>query len=189
MSSLFTRFLRHPGQVGALCPSSRTLAVEMTRNVGMETAETVVELGPGTGAITREIVSRLRESAGFFTVELDPGMAESLRSRFPRAHVVCGSASDLPDILKESRAPRADVILSGLPWAVFPTQLQDEILNGVFTGLAPGGFFATFAYIQGVVLPGGIRFRRKLEELFGEVTCSPVVWRNLPPAFVYRCRK
>lgn len=189
MSSLFARFLRHPGQVGALCPSSRSLAVEMTRDVGMETARTVVELGPGTGAITREIIPRLPDRAGFLTVELDPGMADCLRSRFPRARVVCGSASDLPDILKTAGVPRADVILSGLPWAVFPTRLQDEILDGVLTGLASGGFFATFAYIQGVVLPGGIRFRRKLESLFSEVTCSPIVWRNLPPAFVYRCRK
>ncbi|MBQ9500912.1 MAG: methyltransferase domain-containing protein [Lentisphaeria bacterium] len=189
MNSLFTRFLRHPGQVGALCPSSRSLAIEMTRGIGMETARTVVELGPGTGAITSEIIPRLRENAGFLTVELDPGMAESLRGRFPRARVVCGSASDLPDILKASDTPCADVILSGLPWAVFPTQLQDEILDGVFAGLASGGAFATFAYIQGVILPGGIRFRRRLESLFREVSCSPIVWRNLPPAFVYRCRK
>ena len=189
MSSLFVRFLRHPGQVGAFCPSSRFLAVEMTQKIGMEDARTVVELGPGTGAITREILPRLREDARFFAVELDSGMAASLRSAFPRADVRCGSAAELPKILEDSGSPRADVILSGLPWAVFPSDLQDAILDGVISGLAPGGGFATFAYIQGVVLPAGIRFRRKLEKLFREVECSPVVWRNLPPAFVYRCRK
>ena len=189
MSSLFVRFLRHPGQVGAFCPSSRFLAVEMTRKIGMEDARTVVELGPGTGAITREILPRLRGDARFLAVELDSGMAASLRSAFPRADVRCGSAAELPQILEISGSPRADVILSGLPWAVFPPDLQDAILDGVTSGLAPGGAFATFAYIQGVVLPAGIRFRRKLEHLFREVECSPVVWRNLPPAFVYRCRK
>ena len=58
MSSLFTKFLCNPGQVGAFCASSQALAVEMTRCIGMETAGTVVELGPGTGAITREIVEK-----------------------------------------------------------------------------------------------------------------------------------
>ena len=64
MNSLFVRFLRHPGQVGAFCPSSRFLAVEMTQKIGMEDARTNVELGPGTGAITRRSSSRARRTTG-----------------------------------------------------------------------------------------------------------------------------
>jgi phospholipid N-methyltransferase len=55
--------------------------------------------------------------------------------------------------------------------------------------LRPGGRFATFAYVHGTPFPGGIRFRRMLRERFAKVSLSPVVWRNLPPAFVYRCEK
>ena len=189
MSSLFAKFLSHPGQVGAFCASSRALAVEMARFVGQNGAETVVELGPGTGAITCEIVPRLAKNSRFIAVELDPEMAENIRQRFPQAHVSCGCASNLPEILCENGCSCADVIVSGLPWAIFPEKLQDEILGAVIEALPPGGSFSTFAYIQGVMLPAGIRFRRRLERLFSKVETSPIIWRNLPPAFVYRCQK
>lgn len=189
MSSLFTKFLCNPGQVGAFCASSQALAVEMTRCIGMETAGTVVELGPGTGAITREIVAHLAPETQFVAVELDEEMAENLRVLFPRAQICCGCASQLPGLLKEEGKDHADIILSGLPWAIFPEKLQDEILEGVLEALPSGGRFATFAYIQGVMLPAGIRFRRKLENLFSRVETSRIIWRNLPPAFVYRCQK
>ena len=84
MNSLFAKFLSNPGKVGAFCASSRTLAVEMTRHIGMENAGTVVELGPGTGAITCEIIPRLAENSKFIAVELDEEMAENIRARFPR---------------------------------------------------------------------------------------------------------
>ena len=189
MSSLFTKFLSNPWQVGAFCASSRALAVEMTRHIGMENAGTVVELGPGTGAITCEIVPRLAKNGKFIAIELDGDMAENLQLRFPRANVCCGCASNLPEILRENGCPHADVILSGLPWAIFPEKLQDEILGAVIEALPDGGSFSTFAYIQGVMLPAGLRFRRRLETLFSSVESSHIIWRNLPPAFVYRCKK
>lgn len=185
-SSLFARFLCHPGRVGAFCASSRALAVEVSRFTG---GSSVVELGPGTGAITRQIISQLPEETKFLAVELDCDMAEHLRAAFPRAIIACGCASNLPEMLAENQMKPADVIVSGLPWAIFPEKLQDEILDGVIAGMAPGGYFSTFAYIQGVMLPAGIRFRRRLESLFSEVETSPIIWRNLPPAFVYHCRK
>ena len=55
--------------------------------------------------------------------------------------------------------------------------------------LKPGGQFVTFAYLQGLLLPAGRRFRAKLKRSFSDVTKSKIVWRNLPPAFVYRCRR
>ena len=65
---------------------------------------------------------------------------------------------------------------------------QQEILENVLASLRPGGCFTTFAYLQGLMLPAGRRFRKRLCEIFDKVETTPVVWRNLPPAFVYRCR-
>ena len=189
MSSLFAKFLSNPGQVGAFCASSKALSVEMTRHIGMENARTVVELGPGTGAITGEIIPRLAEEAKFIAIELDEDMAENLRHIFPRAVICCGCASSLPEILQQNGCSCADAVISGLPWAIFPERLQDEILGAVIEALPSGGYFSTFAYIQGVMLPAGIRFRRRLESLFSKVETSPIIWRNFPPAFVYRCQK
>ena len=63
------------------------------------------------------------------------------------------TASDLPRLLKQNGKTHADVILSGLPWASFPNGLQDEILNAILASLPEGGSFATFAYLQGILLP------------------------------------
>ncbi len=186
--TLFRRFLRHPGRVGALWPSSPSLCRMMVSRIGVEQAKLVVELGPGTGVITREIIRMLPAGGRFMAVELDELLCLQLRRNFPCVEILHDSASRLAEILRERRLPPADAIISGLPWAVFPESLQREILNAVAGSLAPDGWFTTFAYLQGLMLPAGMRFRRLLGETFGEVLTSSVVWRNLPPAFVYRCR-
>ena len=111
-----------------------------------------------------------------------------LKCRFPALSVHHDSAANLPRILDRHGRQSAEVIVSGLPWAIFPDELQQEILESVIASLAPGGCFTTFAYLQGLLLPAGRRFRKRLHELFDTVETSQVVWCNLPPAFVYRCR-
>ena len=186
---LFKRFLQHPTQVGALCPSSCALCRAMASEIGVENAGLVVELGPGTGVITRELVRRLPENGKLLAVELDELLCEHLKRTFPEVEICHDSASNLGGILKERGLPPVNAVVSGLPWAVFPESLQREILGALVENLSEGGYFATFAYLQGLMLPAGIRFRKLLNELFSEVTSSRVVWKNLPPALVYPCRK
>ena len=188
--TFFRRFLTHPGQVGAVCPSSPELGRMMVADVGLETAQCVVELGPGTGAITREIIAAMAPypEKRFLAVELDESLCDGLRRDFPTLELFNDSASNLPEILRSADLKTAELVLSGLPWAIFPESLQREILTAVWESLSPGGYFATFAYVQGVWLPAGRKFRELLWETFGKVELSPIVWRNFPPAFVYRCR-
>lgn len=188
MNELFHRFLRHPLQVGACCPSSRGLCRELVCDIGLETAGVVVELGPGTGVVTGEIMARMAPQGRLLAVELDRTMAGRLRERFPGVVICCDSAANLPALLQQQNLSGADAVVSGLPWALFPEELQSAILDGVLESLVPGGWFVTFAYIQGMALPAGKRFRRLLRSRFSEVSTSRVVWCNLPPAFVYRCR-
>ena len=188
-ASIFRSFLRHPTQVGALCASSDALAHTITDAVGIETAPVVVELGPGTGVFTREILRRRQDCAGrFLAVEIDGELYRNLHRDFPDLELYRDNAVRLPELLKTHSLEYADVIVAGLPWAIFPEQLQTDILESVRRSLKPGGYFLTFAYIQGLLLPAGQRFRRQLRESFAEVTTSSTVWRNLPPAFVYRCK-
>lgn len=188
-NTLFSRFLRHPTQVGAFCASSRYLSRAMTTGIGIEHAEVVVELGAGTGVFTKEILTKLPENGQLLAIELDETLADSLEQNFPQALVARGCASKLGIMLHERALPAAKVVVSGLPWAIFSPEMQEKILTNVVEQLAPGGYFSTFAYLQGVLLPAGLRFRHRLKELFAEVDTSEIVWRNLPPAFVYRCRK
>jgi phospholipid N-methyltransferase len=82
---------------------------------------------------------------------------------------------------------KADYIVSGLPWANISPETQDRIMEAVVASLADGGIFTTFAYLHARWLPKARQFRRALEDRFAHVETSPVIWRNLPPAFVYRC--
>jgi phospholipid N-methyltransferase len=103
--------------------------------------------------------------------------------------VVHACVQDLHKILVARGQTAADRIVSGLPWAAFYESLQREIMKAAHDSLADDGVFVTFAYLQGFALPPAWRFRKLLREMFSEVRQSDVVWRNVPPAFVYTCRK
>jgi phospholipid N-methyltransferase len=165
------------------------LAALMTADMGLESAHTVVELGPGTGVFTRAICERVPAEALVLAVEIDPRMVALLEPRFPRVRIVNGSAEHLDQWLADAGRSKADAILSGLPWAGFPEELQRRLLAAAVGALRPGGRFATFAYSHAAWLPPGRRFRALLAASFGSVEVTRVVWPNLPPAFVYRCTR
>lgn len=181
-------FLRRPTRTGALFPSSPALARSMIQGFGLRTAETVVELGPGTGAFTRLLVEEVGPDTLVLTLELDEHLARMLRKRFPSVVTYCDSAERLRRHLNRLGKKRANYVISGLPWATFPGELQDRVLGAVVRSLVPDGQFSTFAYVHALLMPAAIRFRRRLQASFGTVEMSRVVWRNLPPALVYRCR-
>jgi len=183
-------FLRDPTSIGALAPSSGHLAAEMTAELGLSEASLVVEYGPGTGAFTGAVADRLPETADFLAVEQNARLAGKLRKRIPDVPVVEESIARIPEILRRrGHDPGSvDSIVSGLPWASFDEPRQDRLLDATLEILAPGGRFATFAYLHGLLLPAARRFRAALDDRFATVDTSPVVWRNLPPAIVYRCR-
>lgn len=182
-------FIRRPTRVGAIAPSSRWLARTMVESGDLRKADTVVELGPGTGSFTRAILDRIAPSATFFVMEVNAEFATSLRRRFPDLTVHNDSAERLPEYLPAHGKSAVDCILSGLPWASLPMPVQEGVMSAVVESLRPGGTFATFAYLHALYLPNARRFRKRLEDLFTRVELSPVVWLNVPPAFVYRCTK
>ncbi|MGE3164297.1 MAG: class I SAM-dependent methyltransferase [Planctomycetota bacterium] len=191
--SFLKEFLTHPQEVGALAPSSRRLAEAMIDGFDLARAQTVVEIGPGSGAFTQRILERAGPETRVVAVELNAAFVDSLRAKFAHLDVFHGSAEQLRAVL-DARAgdgggdPRADFIVSGLPWAAFEPALQQRLLDAVVASLKDGGGFSTFAYIGAAWLPRARRFRRLLECHFSTVETSPVVWGNLPPAFAYRCR-
>lgn len=182
-------FLRQPRTIGALAPSSRALAREMAANAEVHHASVIVEFGPGSGAITREVLARKKNDACFFSIEMNQRMCEIFRRRFPGVPIFQDSAANVGQLLRQMGRERANCIVSSLPWAAFSFELQDQILDAAIASLAPGGIFVSFAYLQGMLLPSGQRFQRKLEQRFSQTRKSRIIWRNLPPAFVYRCVK
>ncbi|MBE1576193.1 class I SAM-dependent methyltransferase [Amycolatopsis roodepoortensis] len=180
--SITREFLRHPMLTGAVAASSSKLAEAMTTGLGLENARLVVELGPGTGVFTAAVLRRLPPGARLVAVEINPRLAGDLRERYPEVEIVQGSAENLDDYVREA----ADVVVSGLPWTVMTADRQERILDRVTEILVPNGRFTTFAYAHAAWTPPGRRFAAALRDRFAVTGRTPVVWPNLPPAFVHR---
>lgn len=182
-------FVSRPRTMGAIAPSSARLADCIVRQAGVANAHAIVELGGGTGSFTESIVREAHASASILSIEVNQTFAEILTARFRRVRVIADSAEHLRDHMRSAGMTAADCVVSGLPWAVFNTDLQLRLLGTVHNALRIGGIFTTFAYLHASWLPAAREFRGHLESHFESVQSTSVVWRNLPPAFVYRCRK
>lgn len=185
--AFFESFLREPASVGAVVPSSPALAKAMIAGFDLENADTVVELGPGTGAFTAPILQGIGRRTTFIALELDEHHVSRLKKKFPDAAIYNDSAANLHGYLSRHGKRRADYIVSGLPWASIPLKEQGRIMDAILASLAPGGMFTTFGYFHTRLLPSSKRFCRRLEQEFALVERSKLVWRNIPPAYVYRC--
>ena len=188
-TNFLLQFLRHPTQTGAVLPSSSYLAEAMVEWLDLGAARSVLEYGPGTGPFTPHIVKRLRKDCRFVAIERNPSLADEFRVRMPDVPLVLDSVENVRAICDTAGIESVDCIVCGLPWASFPDNLQKRLLDAMMTVLRNGGQFVTFAYLHGLPLPAGRRFAERLPDYFKEVRRSSTVWRNLPPALVYRCRR
>ncbi|WP_366932746.1 methyltransferase domain-containing protein [Pseudonocardia sp.] len=184
-----TAFLRRPTTMGAVAPSSERLATVLASVVPTAGSPVVVELGPGTGAVSAVIAERLPPGARHLAVELDADLVAYLRRTRPELEVVHGDARELGKVLVEQGVDRVDAVICGLPWALFDDATQAEILAEISRAIGTTGAFTTFAYLHGMALGAARRFRSTLRGAFEEVLVSATVWRNVPPAFVYVCRR
>ena len=175
--------------VASVAPSSRALARRMALPIPAAGDPVVLELGPGTGAFTRTIQVLLDGRGRHVAIEVNDRFTTLLARRFPGVEAVTADARDLAEVRARRGIGRADVIVSGLPWAAFGPDLQQRLLDEVAGALAPGGAFTTFAYVHARWSGPAVRFRRALRERFEEVVPGRTVWTNLPPALVYHCRR
>jgi phosphatidylethanolamine/phosphatidyl-N-methylethanolamine N-methyltransferase len=180
----FRSWLDNPAIAGAVSPSGRFLARMMARYVDPHKAGPVVELGPGTGAITEALLERGIAPGRLFLVEFDPGFCKLLKRRFPGVHVIKGDAYTLKETLgnKLRRPPAA--IVSSLPLLLKPEMQRLALLADAFQCMTPDGCFVQFTYGPLSPIPRDIA-----SALAVHVEASPPVWLNLPPARVWIYRR
>jgi phosphatidylethanolamine/phosphatidyl-N-methylethanolamine N-methyltransferase len=179
------RFLRSwiekPLHMGAVMPSGRVLARTMAQYVDAHATGPVVELGPGTGAITSALIEHGVEQSRLVLVEYKPGFCALLRDRYPQATVVQGDAYVLRDSLSKVLMAPASAVVSGLPLVTKPMLTRLKLIRDAFSALSPGAPFVQFTYSVTPPIP---------KSLPGVSTeASERIWMNLPPARVWVYRK
>lgn len=176
-AQLLFAMLKHPAQTGTLVPSSRVLARTMAH--GAEHAALIVELGAGTGAVTRALVQRKRPETPLIAVELQPRLAHTLRRRFPRIDVRTKSAKHVLDHLENP--PENVALVSSLPFRSLPDDVVAETVDSIAAFLRPSHERRLIQFTYHIkppfTAPEGLAWRR-----------VATVWRNTPPATVWELR-
>lgn len=175
-------FLRHPGQVGSVIPSSARLEQRLVRCAHPADAAVVLELGPGTGGTTRALLAAMRADARLLAIELDPAFNAHLSRniRDPRFSAHLGSAEEIEQTLAAYRLPAPEVIVSGIPFSIMPAEVGDRIAAAIARVLAPGGRFVAYqvrAHVTGYASPYLGTPQRQWE------------WINIPPVCVFTWTK
>ena len=167
--------------MGAVMPSGRVLARTMAQYVDIDADRPVIELGPGTGAITSALIAHGVDQKRLVLVEYNPGFCALLRDRYPQATVVQGDAYALRDSLWNVLSAPASAVVSGLPLVTKPMLPRQKLIRDAFVAMAPGSPFVQFTYSVAPPIP---------KSLPGVSTeASERIWMNLPPARVWVYRK
>lgn len=177
------RFLGDPKRTGAVAPSSPFLAREMARAVDPLAAGLIVELGPGTGPVTKALIAHGVRRERLLLVEYDPYFCKLLSERFALTRVVRADAFALRAALGGRLTQPVAAVVSSLPLLNEPPQRRLNLLDEAFELMGPDGVFVQFTY--------GLRSPIPREACGGKylARCGAPVLRNLPPASVWTYRQ
>ncbi len=171
------QYLRQPLKVAAIKPSSAALGRKMAKQIPDPEKDYVLELGPGTGPLTQQILKAGVAPGRLYMVERNPELHDYVSRKFPGVHSILGDADHLDQILPQDKIGAFSAVVSGLPLLTFKRDLARSIVQQSFAVLKPGGVFIQFSY--GFVPP----FRP--EHLNLDVRRVGWVWENFPPAGVW----
>jgi len=207
-ATFFGQFRERFETTGAIAPSSRFLARSMTRYLRARPADgppvRVLEIGPGTGAVTGTIVKHIRENDGFDLVELNEAFAEHLKLRFETdaiwSRVTEQATVHVAPLQEFASDGQYDFVISGLPLNNFPADLVDDIFGHYFKHLIPGGVLSYFEYqfVRSLRTRVGAKSERSRLKSIDKTMrdyCSKQrirrdwVFPNIPPAWVQHLQK
>lgn len=174
------RSLRNPLQICSVFPSSPFVGRAMTEAIAGRPAPHVIELGAGTGAVTRQLMRHGVAASDLTLIEIDADLGRHLRRAFPKVDVIVSPAQEMAKIWRERSGPPVGAVVSTLPMRLFSKPLIRSVMRSALQTLAPGGLFVQFTYRLGS--PAPIRIVDRLG-LTAEQHCR--VWANCPPAAIW----
>lgn len=167
---------------GTITPSSRFLANKMLSDIDFSKADVLVELGPGNGAITKKILSKMHKNAVLVCFEINDVFYDQLkRIDNPQLTVLNVSAEKVVEELEKLGHAKSCHIISSLPLSIIPDEISDKILWSAFSSLEKEGTFIQYQY--------SLTYFKKLKEVFKDSISLKFEVLNVPPAFIYKCKK
>lgn len=139
-------FLRSPFQIGALHESPPRVAKAMTAELGIPKAQAIVEFGPGTGPLTREIIGNMPRGCKFFAVEKNPRLAKVFRQKLPQVKLYEDTVENIRELCAREQMPKLDVVVSTIPWILLPNDLLDRVFSATVSCMRPGARFSMITY-------------------------------------------
>ena len=174
------RSLKNPRQVCSLFPSSPFVGRAMTEVLGDRIDSHVIELGAGTGAVTRQLIRNGVQADKLTLIEIDAQLGGHLRRQFPDVDVVIAPAQDLAKLWNERNGGSVGAIVSTLPMRLFSKRLIFLVMKNSLQVLEDGGMFVQFTYRQNSPVPA-----RVAKALNMKAWRYTRVWLNLPPAAIW----
>ncbi len=167
---------------GTVVPSSKFLAKKMLKGIDFKAIKLVVELGPGNGAITHNILNKLPANSILVCFEINDAFYDELKKiNHPQLIVLKASAENIKEEILKLGFNKADCIVSSLPLSIIPNEISDTILSESYAFLKQKGQFIQYQY--------SLSYYKKLKEVFGNNITLNFEPFNFPPAFVYKCSK
>ncbi len=176
-------FLKNPAKVGAITPSSGELAQKMLEDITPNEQSVVLELGVGTGAITKFVQDIVPNEKSYLGIELDRDLVKSLKKNFRNLKIVRGNACDVFSIYQKTGLGKVGYIICCLPFVSIPNETGEKILTEVDKFMERGCVFRTFQYAHGYYFPSAIKLREHMRDRYGKAQKSPLIMKNVPPAY------
>jgi len=176
-------FLKNPGTVGSITPSSPELARRMVAGLRPDENNVVMELGVGTGAITKFLQGIVPDDKSYLGVELDRDLVRILKKNYPEMRIARGNALDAAEIHRKSGLGKVGTIICCLPFVSMPNEVGEKILLEIDKFMQKGCTFRTFQYAHGYYFPSAIKLREFMRDRYGKSKRSPLIVKNVPPAY------
>ena len=176
-------FLKNPAKVGSIRPSSPELAQKMIEGISPSKNNAVLELGVGTGAITKFLQEIVPDEASYLGIELDRDLVRLLKRSFPDMSIVRGNAVDASAIHQRSGVGKIGSIICCLPFVSLPNEVGEKVLLEVEKFMDQGCTFRTFQYAHGFYFPSAMKLREFMRDRYGKAKKSQLIVKNVPPAY------
>ena len=177
-------FLKNPAKVGAIAPSSPELAQRMVEDIRPNSDNIILELGVGTGAITKFIHDIVPDDKSYLGIELDKDLVRHLKRNFRDLKIVRGNALESFALHKKSGLGKVGYVICCLPFVSIPNDVGEKILSEIDKFMARGNCtFRTFQYAHGYYFPSAIKLREHMRARYGKARKSPMIMKNVPPAY------